>query len=211
MKGRWRVFAGLAALGLLGVGAWEVGGAALPYVEAAVGQRSAAASWKRPADAAATGHRVVARLRVPARGVELYVYAGTGRESLARGPGHFDTTPLPGEPGVSILAGHRETHFAFLRHLATGDMIEVERRGGARHRFQVAAAYVVDGRRTGVAAGARGSRLALVTCYPFERDREPGPLRYVVFAEKTDTPSRKEPHGSPSAERAGRRSTEAGL
>ena len=58
--------------------------------------------------------------------------AGVSGRTLAFGPGHVDGTPLPGDPGNSVLSGHRDTHFAFLRELRSGDILLVSTGRDAR-------------------------------------------------------------------------------
>jgi sortase A len=82
-----------------------------------------------------------------------------------------------------VIAGHRDTHFRFLRDVQAGDEIVVETPGRPRARFRVRERAVVDA-RTAVLAGADDTReLVLVTCYPFDALRPGGPLRYLVLAE----------------------------
>ena len=52
----------------------------------------------------------VARIDVPAIGVNDIVVAGVTRDDLKRGPGHFPETPLPGQLGNVAIAGHRTTY-----------------------------------------------------------------------------------------------------
>ena len=126
----------------------------------------------------------VARLRVPARGVELYVLAGSQGRTLAFGPGHVFGTADPGEAGNSVIGGHRDTHFAFLQWLQAGDAVAVEMPSGEVATYQVTEQRVVDKDDTGVMAPVPDApRLTLVTCYPFDALRAGGPLRYVVTAE----------------------------
>ena len=54
----------------------------------------------------------VALLRIPKIGVEKAVVEGVGVEALKSGPGHYPTTPLPGQPGNAAIAGHRSTYGA---------------------------------------------------------------------------------------------------
>lgn len=125
----------------------------------------------------------VARLRLPAHGVDLIVLAGVSGRTLAFGPGHMPGTPVPGRGGVAVVAGHRDTHFRFLRDVKAGDEILVETPGRPLARFRVRERAVVDA-RTAVLAGADDARgLVLVTCYPFDALRPGGPLRYLVLAE----------------------------
>ena len=125
----------------------------------------------------------VARLRAPGRGWSVVVLAGATGRTLAFGPGHLAGSAWPGAPGNSVLAGHRDTHFAFLRHLAPGDELVLETPDGSSQRYTVRATDVVEETETGVLAPSLGRRLTLVTCFPFEAAAPGGPLRYVVTAD----------------------------
>jgi sortase A len=124
----------------------------------------------------------VARIEVPRLGASAIVLAGSSGQALAFGPGHLERTPEAGEPGVAVYAAHRDTHFAFLGHVAPGDAIVVTRRDATVTRFRVTHAEVVRWDASGIDPDAPGRRLALVTCWPLD-SALPGPLRYVVFAE----------------------------
>jgi sortase A len=128
----------------------------------------------------------VARLFVPDLDVDLFVLAGANGRTIAFGPGHLFGTPLPGEAGNSAIGGHRDTHLAFLRDLAIGAEIVVERPDGARRRYRVDWASVLDKREVWVLKDEGPTRLTLITCYPFDALRAGGPLRYVVTARATD-------------------------
>ena len=57
------------------------------------------------------------------------VVEGVGDDDLAKGPGHFPGTALPGKVGNFAVAGHRATHgepFAYLDKLEVGDPVVVE-------------------------------------------------------------------------------------
>ena len=125
----------------------------------------------------------VAKVAVPAHGASAIVLAGASGEAMAWGPGHMAGTPEPGERGLSILAAHRDTHFAFLEHVKPGEAIEVTRADGQTHRFRVTATKIVPWNASGLDPYTDGYGLALVTCYPFGATT-PGPLRYVVMAER---------------------------
>jgi len=110
------------------------------------------------------------------------VLAGSEGATIAFGPGHMLGTALPGTSGNSVVSGHRDTHLAFLRDLPTGALIEVESEDGARRRYVVRQAEVLDRREVWVAKQEGPTRLTLVTCWPFDALRAGGPLRYVVWA-----------------------------
>lgn len=126
--------------------------------------------------------RPVARLRALGGDVELIILEGGSGRTLAFGPGHLSISVLPGETGNSIIAGHRDTHFQFLRKLRGGDAIEIERAGGRLYRYEVVSIDVVDSRRGSIVLDTDYAILSLVTCYPFDALEPGGPMRYVVTA-----------------------------
>jgi sortase A len=68
-------------------------------------------------------------IRIPKIDVDFTIVEGVDLAQLAKGPGHFPATPLPGQAGNSAIAGHRVTHsapFNRLDELVPGDQIEVE-------------------------------------------------------------------------------------
>jgi sortase A len=81
-----------------------------------------------------------------------------------------------------VVTGHRDTQFRFLKDLAPGDELGLVGPDGARHRYVVMDALVVDERDTSVLAETGEARLTLVTCFPFDAVVPGGPLRYVVRA-----------------------------
>lgn len=127
----------------------------------------------------------VARLRLPpSAGAEpLIVLAGASGRGLAFAPGLLDGSALPGEPGVAVIAAHRDTHFRALARLALGDRFEIERADGARFAYVVASIDVLDTRTHSLRLDASESIVALVTCYPFDALVPGGTLRYVVTGE----------------------------
>lgn len=175
---------------LLGAGVWLLGHGVWIFAKAALAQHLLQHAWARTLAGESSVKPwpwadtwPVARLRLPAHGVDLIVLDGVSGRTLAFGPGHLPGTPLPGRAGVAVIAGHRDTHFRFLRDVQAGDEIVVEAPGSRRARFRVRERAVVDA-RTAVLAGADDAReLVLITCYPFDALRPGGPLRYVVLAE----------------------------
>lgn len=128
----------------------------------------------------------VARLSVPRLGIRRTILAGAAGSSLAFGPGHVDGTAPPNREGNCVLAGHRDSWFAFLEKLHEGDDLILETRNGER-RYRVVATAVRSMWDERVAAETSTRRLTLVTCYPFD-----GLLgsdqRYVVVAEPVPLP-----------------------
>ena len=172
-----------------GVGLWQLGQGAWIYVKARLAQRLLQRAWARTLRGEPEARPwpwadtwPVARLQVPAHGVDLIVLAGVSGRTLAFGPGHAPGSAVPGAPGTAIVAGHRDTHFRFLERLKQGDEIIVEVPGLRRSRLRVQETSVVDSRTAVIRTEDRSARLVLVTCYPFDAVRPGGPLRYVVTA-----------------------------
>ena len=68
----------------------------------------------------------VARLKSASREVDLIVLAGGSGRTLAFGPGHLSASAMPGEIGNTVIAGHRDTHFRFLRGVEKGELLSIE-------------------------------------------------------------------------------------
>jgi len=126
----------------------------------------------------------VARLSLPDRGVDLIVLADASGRSLAFGPGHVAGSAPPGGSGNTVLSGHRDTQFRFLKDLALGDRIQLETADRVRHDYAVSETLVVDAQDVEVLWDSDDARLTLVTCFPFDAVAPGGPLRYVVRADR---------------------------
>ncbi|NQV87585.1 MAG: class GN sortase [Woeseiaceae bacterium] len=124
----------------------------------------------------------VARLTAKSGEVDIIVLAGGSGRTLAFGPGHLSASAMPGEMGNAVIAGHRDTHFQFLKDLHTGEVLTLESSNGVRHLFEVVAAEIVDSRKGSLLLDTELTLLSLVTCYPFDARDAGGPLRYVVTA-----------------------------
>jgi len=184
-----RVVLGIVGL-LFALGGWQAGAAVWIHAKAALAQVLIKQAWAEAQDGQGPARpwpwadtTPVARLEVPALGVDEIVLAGASGRTLAFGPGHMDGTPLPGAPGLSVISAHRDTHFSFLRDLKPGQALVVTDRAKQAHRFRVTEARVVDSAKAMLAVEDTTPRLALVTCYPFDAIRPGGPLRYIVFAD----------------------------
>ena len=121
----------------------------------------------------------IARLRH--NGGDLYVLAGAHGTALAFGPGHLDGSEPPGE-GHSVIGGHRDTHFAFLRDIALGAPLQLQTRDGRWSDYQISARDVVDIGVDQLLLSPGTDQLQLVTCYPFDTVVPGGPLRLNVIA-----------------------------
>jgi sortase A len=124
----------------------------------------------------------VAKLTIPGLDASWVVLSGASGRNLAFAPTLMDGSARPGEPGVAVIAGHRDTHFEMLRSLETGDDLMLENPDGTSFRYQVTGIEIVDSRKTRIRLDADMPILTLVTCYPFDALTAGGPLRYIVYA-----------------------------
>lgn len=130
----------------------------------------------------------VARLSVPAQGSALLVLAGDSGNALAFGPGHARASVPLGSAGLAVVAGHRDTHFAFLQNLRGGEAVLLQLPSGKVRTYRVRTMRVVDSDRELLPVTEEVESLMLVTCYPFESLRSGGSLRYVVTASPLPLP-----------------------
>ena len=175
------------------IGLWELGHGAWIHAKALLAQLFLQRAWERTLRGEAAAKPwpwadtwPVARLRVPAYGVDLIVLSGVSGRTLAFGPGHAPDSAPPGAPGTEIVTAHRDTHFRFLERVRPGDEVLVEAPGGPIVRFLVQELSVVDSRSAVIHRNPRTAALVLMTCYPFDALVAGGPLRYVVTARATD-------------------------
>lgn len=127
---------------------------------------------------------VLGRIDVPRLGLSVAVLQGTTSRTLRLGAGHIEGTPLPGEPGNSGIAGHRDTFFRSLKDIRKDDEIQFQTATGLL-RYEVDWIKIVGPDDTSVLhSSGENSTLTLVTCYPFYLVG-PAPKRFVVHARKT--------------------------
>jgi sortase A len=128
----------------------------------------------------------VARIEIPKIGVDKVVVSGVGVADLRRAPGHYTTTPMPGEPGNAGIAGHRTTYgapFNRLDELSQGDEIFVTTRSG-RFVYKVRTLDIVSPRDRTTLLPTEDNRLTLTTCHPKFSARQ----RLIVVADLMSTP-----------------------
>ncbi|MEM8770160.1 MAG: class GN sortase [Pseudomonadota bacterium] len=124
----------------------------------------------------------VAKIEMARLNESAIALSGVSGEAMAFGPGVMEGAPAPGEPGLSIIAAHRDTHFQFLQHVAIGDEFTITKPDGERLAFQIVETRIVDANRSGLRLEGARPRVALVTCWPFDETQR-GSARFVAIAE----------------------------
>ncbi len=183
---RW---SGLLVAGLVLVGTQQVLDAAVIKSKAELAQVLIDRAWE---SSLASGEVVlpwpwadtwpVARLSIPERQVDLPVLHGARGNALAFGPGYEAASATPGDSGLVVIAGHRDTHFAFIGELAIDDRLSLQGKDGRWLHYRVSSLDVVDSGTSLPPATDSRDGLVLVTCYPLDAIRPGGSLRYLVFA-----------------------------
>ena len=116
----------------------------------------------------------MARIRIPKLGLSLDIGHGTGAGTLETGAGHVYGTTLPvGDPGNSVIAGHRGLGLSLLFYrlgeLGDGDLVYTQA-AGRTIAWRVTAIHRVDpgsaAERRLLAADGRRTLLTLYTCDP---------------------------------------------
>ncbi|MEJ2760502.1 MAG: class GN sortase [Gammaproteobacteria bacterium] len=183
------------ALALLSIGAFQFGHGVWIDFKAHLAQHLISQAWQRTLMRQApvkpwpwADTWPVARLRWQhgRDGVDLYVLAGINGASLPFGPGMDNHMADNGRNKVLLIAGHRDTHCAFLARVQPGDRLTLTDMHDHRKIYQVTNRKVVDTRRATLVADTDRPELILVTCYPFDALRAGGPLRFVVTALPTN-------------------------
>ena len=103
-------------------------------------------------------------LKIPAIGLSVKVYEGTGSKTLAKGAGHFEDTSL--WDGNCCIAAHNRgvnNHFGKLHTLEPGDTITWTTKLGTR-TYQVVSVEKVLETDTSDTASTTDNRITLFTC-----------------------------------------------
>lgn len=133
----------------------------------------------------------VAQLASGRLDVDLYVLNGSHGQALAFGPGYMTRSAMPNQIGTTVIAGHRDTHFSFMKFLQRDEILTLTNAKGRAVDYRVTQLRVVDSRteKLNFRGGSMDSidaikrpHLILVTCYPFDAISVGGPLRYVARA-----------------------------
>ncbi|MCB1772351.1 MAG: class GN sortase [Gammaproteobacteria bacterium] len=152
-------------------------------------QRLIAMAWQQRVEGGDTGRpwpwadtAPVARLYQPRLAIDQYVLQGASGRNLAFGPAHVGASSAPSQSGNIVISGHRDTHFAWLRHLRPGDELVLERDDRRWRRYRVIETSVHHEREFGLVDPLAGDQLRLLTCYPFLQVDPGTPWRFLVTA-----------------------------
>jgi sortase A len=135
----------------------------------------------------------LARIYIPAIGLEKVIVEGVGVSDLKKGPGHYPGTQLPGQIGNTVISGHRTTYghpFNALDDLNPGDAIVLES-ATAYYTYAMTSREIVKPSAIDVtfpvprdaSAVATIAQVTLTTCHPEYSARE----RMIIHGTLTST------------------------
>ena len=103
-------------------------------------------------------------LQIPVIGYRAMVHQGVSLAVLAHSPGHYPTTPWPGQPGNVGIAAHNVYWLSFNR-LKAGDQVELRTEHGL-YVYEITGSRVVNPDDRTVLAPTSTSMLTMTTCWP---------------------------------------------
>jgi sortase A len=122
----------------------------------------------------------IGRIKIKRIKLNMVVVEGTDKQSLQKGPGHYESTPFPGMRGTTAFAGHRTTYlapFRKLNELHRGDNVVLEM-PYASLTYKVQRIRIVKPTDTWVLRRKPYDRLVLTACHPLYSAAK----RIVAFA-----------------------------
>jgi len=123
----------------------------------------------------------IKRLKV----VRIVVDRATAK-GMAWGPGIVVGTKVPTRTGLSVIAGHRDSHMSFLGKVRKNDVIVVQTPDQKSLKFMVSGAILVDGASWRLKKRSRDTSkgiLYLTTCWPL-KGQTPTNKRFIVLAKE---------------------------
>lgn len=194
----------ILVLAMVIAGGWQLGSGGWIWAKALLAQQLLEQSWSKMQRSQQQGNAEIikpwpwadthatARLEVPELAVSMIVLQGDSGRTLAFGPGHSSDSAAPGEPGTTVISGHRDTHFSFLNKLKMNTEVQLNTLN-EQLIYRVKETRIIDSRQGGIITPEDKQGLLLVTCYPFDSIEPGGPLRYLVWAEAEPQPDQRKP------------------
>ncbi len=126
--------------------------------------------------------RAVAMLTIPSQGLSTFVVSGEHPQDEASAAMHQPGTPLPGEPGNSVISDRDGRALGFLSGAKGGDLLGVQRADGASLIYRITDIEIIDERDVWIMKDEGPTRLTMITCYPFGVRCASHRQRYAVIA-----------------------------
>jgi sortase A len=95
------------------------------------------------------------------------VMKGVEEQTLKKSIGWLPSSAMPGEEGLCVFMGHRDTEFKILKHCEVGDTIIINTSDGVAWNYDVVNIEVIASEVNLRFDSTDIKNLILVTCYPF--------------------------------------------
>lgn len=102
------------------------------------------------------------------------------KDTLKRNIGHLPSSALPGQEGLCVLMGHRDTDFSILQYANEGDVFIINFKN-TNIVYIVTQLEIVSSDNALRLETVTGTNLVLVTCYPFSYSGY-APRKFIVIA-----------------------------
>jgi len=112
----------------------------------------------------------------------IVVLNGGDPTSLAFSAGAVAPFNQPNSAKPFVVAGHRDSHFAFLENILMKDVISMTDKYGQSQLYQVEAMDIIDVSTGQLPILSSETSLLLITCYPFNGAGSDTNERYVITA-----------------------------
>ena len=113
----------------------------------------------------------------------VVVLNGADPTTLAFSPGAVSPFNQTNENTPFVVAGHRDSHFNFLKDIIMNDVISLTDKQGQSQLYQVEAIEIVDATSGQLPLASDDPKLVLITCYPFDNASDNNE-RYIITARK---------------------------
>jgi sortase A len=117
-------------------------------------------------------------IEIPKIGLVHAVFQGFELKQIDHGPGHWPRSPLPGQAGNVVFAGHRVTHshpFLDIDQMAAGDLI-IFRTPSGEFTYEMTESLIVRPADVHILNPTPEGTVTLFACHPKHSARQ----RYVV-------------------------------
>lgn len=127
---------------------------------------------------------VTAKLSWPSHNKTLTILAGANGRNLAFAPSHFLQSGGLGKSKGALIAGHNDTHFAFLQDVKVAEQFSLQTQSGQIDTYQIRDIKVIHQSHSDF---LNHDGLYLLTCYPFDSLVSGTELRLLVSADKVSS------------------------
>ncbi len=97
--------------------------------------------------------------------------------------GHLPSSVLPGQEGLCVIMGHRDTQFSILQYCEIGDVI-LAKYNEENYSYIITDIEIIEDDGSLKFNATEGKCLALISCYPFYYTGH-APFKIMVFAKRS--------------------------